>query len=146
MLESPHIFVEDLSVTSIAAAKVAYETTNFRDKLRCYHAHVDATFWGWNDVWLVPNFRLWNIEAYLKKIRCPVLCIQGEQDEYGTPAQVKAIGAQVADAEIVMLPNCKHSLHRDQSEATLEKMSEFVERVGGGVPAESQQPAADLHG
>jgi len=146
ILQAPHVFVEDLSVTSIAAAKVAYETTDFRDKLGRYHANVDATFRGWNDIWLDPQFRSWNIESYLEPICCPVLCIQGEQDEYGTPAQVKAIGAQVADAEIVMLPNCKHSPHRDQSEATLEKMSEFVERVGGGVPAESQQPAADLHG
>ena len=58
MLEAPHVFVEDLSVTSIAAAKVAFETTEFRDKLGRYHAHVDETFWGWNDIWLELGLRL----------------------------------------------------------------------------------------
>ena len=129
ILEAPHVFVEDLSVASIAAAKVAYETTNFRAKLGGYHAHVDATFWGWNDIWLDPRFRSWNIESYLESIRCPILCIQGEEDEYGTRAQVEAIQAQVPSTEIVMLPDCKHSPHRDQREATLEKMAEFVDRV-----------------
>ena len=126
ILEAPHVFVEDLSVASIAAAKVAFETTDFRTKLGRYHAHVDETFLGWNDIWLDPQFRSWNIESYLDTIRCPVLCIQGEQDEYGTPAQVEAIRARVRGTEILMLPNCKHSPHRDQQAATLEKMAEFV--------------------
>jgi pimeloyl-ACP methyl ester carboxylesterase len=93
ILEAPHVFVEDLSVASIAAAKVSFETTDFRAKLGRYHAHVDETFWGWNEIWLDPNFRSWNIESYLGSIRCPVLCIQGENDQYGTPAQVEAIRA-----------------------------------------------------
>ena len=84
------MFVEDLSVVSIAAAKVSFETTEFRSKLGRYHRHVDETFWGWNDIWLDPRFRSWNIESYLETIRCPVLCIQGEEDEYGTPAQVES--------------------------------------------------------
>ena len=33
MLEAPHVFVEDLSVASIAAAKVSFQTTDFREKL-----------------------------------------------------------------------------------------------------------------
>ena len=146
MLEAPHVFVEDLSVASIAAAKAAYETTNFRRKLARYHAHVDETFWGWNDIWLDARFRSWNIEPYLDTIRCPILCIQGEQDEYGTPAQVDAIQARVPGTEIVMLPECAHSPHRDQREATLEKMAEFVARLGVGVPDASQQQSTDLHG
>jgi pimeloyl-ACP methyl ester carboxylesterase len=129
ILEAPHVFVEDLSVSSITQAKENYQTTDFPQKLGRYHAHVDATFWGWNDVWLDPEFRSWNIEAYLPAIRCPILCIQGEEDEYGTIAQVKAIQARVPGTEILMLPNCKHSPHRDQPEATLEKMAEFVAGV-----------------
>jgi len=149
VLEAPHVFVEDLSVTSIAAAKVEYGTTDLRDKLARYHANVDATFWGWNDIWLDPQFRAWNIESYLNPVRCPVLCIQGEQDEYGTPAQVEAIKARVPDPEIVMLPNCKHSPHRDQREATLKKISEFVGRVtreGIGNRSDSQKQTTGLHG
>ncbi len=129
ILEAPHVFVEDLSVASITQAKVAYLTTDLPRKLGRYHQHVDATFWGWNDIWLDPQFRAWNIEEYLPAIRCPILCIQGEDDEYGTIAQVKAIQAAVPAAEIVMLPNCKHSPHRDQTEATLERMAEFVAAV-----------------
>jgi pimeloyl-ACP methyl ester carboxylesterase len=129
ILEAPHVFVEDLSVASITAAKVLFETTDFRAKLSRYHAHVDETFWGWNDIWLDPRFRSWNIEAYLDSIRCPILCIQGEEDEYGTPAQVEAIRARVPNTEVLMLPNCKHSPHRDQLAATLEKMTKFVARV-----------------
>jgi len=129
ILEAPHVFVEDLSVSSIAAAKTSYLTTNFRARLECYHAHVDETFWGWNNIWLEPAFRAWNIESCLAAIRCPVLCIQGEQDEYGTPAQVEAIRAQVPGTELLMLANCKHSPHRDQPAATLAAIVQFARRI-----------------
>lgn len=132
ILEAPHVFVEDLSVKSIAAAKVSFQTSDFREKLAKYHAHVDETFWGWNDIWLDPDFRAWNVEEYLGSIRCPVLCIQGEQDEYGTPAQVEVIGSRVPDTEIVMLADCKHSPHRDQREKTLEAVERFVKNVASG--------------
>jgi pimeloyl-ACP methyl ester carboxylesterase len=129
ILEAPHVFVEDPSVASIAFAKDQFQTTSLRPKLARYHKHVDETFWGWNDIWLDPRFRSWNIELYLPAIRSPMLCIQGEEDEYGTIAQVKAIEAQVPGTEIVMLANCKHSPHRDQPEATLQRMVEFVREV-----------------
>jgi len=129
ILEAPHVFVEDLSVASIANAKVAFRTTELRQKLARYHAHVDETFWGWNDIWLDPRFRPWNIESYLPAIRCPILCIQGEQDEYGTIAQVLAIQRQVSGTQVVMLPECRHSPHRDQPEATLNAMAEFIRDV-----------------
>jgi len=129
ILEAPHIFVEDLSVASIASAKVSFETTDFREKLARYHAHGDETFWGWNDIWLDPAFRSWNIEAYLDRVRCPALCIQGEQDEYGTAAQVETIRSRTPDTEIVMLADCKHSPHRDQREKTLEAIERFLKKV-----------------
>ena len=129
ILEAPHLFVEDLSVASIAFAKDQFQTTSLRSNLARYHKHVDETFWGWNDIWLDPRFRSWNIESYLPAIRCPMLCIQGEEDEYGTIAQVKAIEAQVPGTEVVMLANCRHSPHHDQPEATLQRMVEFVREV-----------------
>jgi pimeloyl-ACP methyl ester carboxylesterase len=129
ILEAPHVFVEELSVASIAATRVSYETSNLRARLGCYHANVDATFWAWNDIWLDPEFPQWNIESYLNTIRCQVLCIQGEQDEYGTCAQVDAIVEKVPGAELLMLPECGHSPHRDQRDATLAKMAEFVEKI-----------------
>jgi pimeloyl-ACP methyl ester carboxylesterase len=129
ILEAPHVFVEDVSVASITQAKVNYQTTDLPRKLSRHHSHVDATFWGWNDIWLDPDFRTWSIEGYLAAIRCPILCLQGEQDEYGTIAQVEAIKAQAPQTKIVMLPDCKHSPHRDQAEETLERMAEFVARL-----------------
>ena len=136
VLEAPHVFVEELSIASITQAKVNYQTTDFSARLGRYHAHVDATFWGWNDIWLDPEFCSWNIENYLAAIRCPILCIQGEDDEYGTAAQVEAIRRQTPQTEIMMLPNCKHSPHRDQPEKTLERMAEFV----AGIDSNGSKP------
>jgi pimeloyl-ACP methyl ester carboxylesterase len=126
ILEAPHVFVEDLSVQSIAQTKTAYETTDLPRKLGRYHQDVDSTFWGWNNIWLDPRFRSWNIESYLNSIRCPVLVLQGEDDEYGTTRQVAAIQAKLPSAEVLMLPNCKHAPHRDQPEATLARIKEFL--------------------
>ena len=150
ILEAPHVFVEDLTIASIEQAKVAYETTDLPGRLGRYHANVDATFWGWNDIWLDPNFRSWNIEEYLPAIRCPILCIQGKDDEYGTAAQVHAIQTALAGTEIVMLANCKHSPHRDQPEKTLEHMAEFVVELesrrqrGSTAKGKTADPSASL--
>jgi pimeloyl-ACP methyl ester carboxylesterase len=126
---APHVFVEELSVRSIAAARVAFETTDLAAKLGRYHADARRTFYGWNDIWLHPDFRRWNIEACLGAIGCPVLVIQGADDEYGTMAQVDAIAAQVAGpCEVLRLENCRHSPHREQHERTLAAIADFVRR------------------
>jgi pimeloyl-ACP methyl ester carboxylesterase len=130
ILEAPHVFVENLSVASIAQAKVAYLTTDLPQKLARYHQHVDATFWGWNDIWLDPAFRGWNIEASLPGVTAPVLAIQGADDEYGTLAQLDAVERGVrGPLERLVLAQCKHSPHRDQPQATLEAMARFIARV-----------------
>ena len=130
VLMAPHVFVEEVTVTSIAAAKVTFETTDLATKLGRYHDDAVSTFWGWNDIWLHPDFRYWNIEEYLPGITSPVLLIQGEDDQYGTKAQVDAIAGQVAGpAEVLMLPRCAHSPHVDQREATVGAIAEFVEKV-----------------
>jgi pimeloyl-ACP methyl ester carboxylesterase len=129
VLMAPHVFVEDISVESIAAAKLAYEATDLRAKLGRYHADVDSAFWGWNRIWLDPDFRQWNIEEYLPAVACPVLAIQGEDDEYGTMEQLRRIGRGVRDAELVDLADCRHSPHKDQPEAVLDAITRFVDRV-----------------
>lgn len=127
ILLAPHVFVEDLSVRSIAQAKVAFETTDLPKKLARHHRDAVRTFWGWNDIWLHPDFRGWNIEEYLPKISCPVLVIQGMEDQYGTLGQVEAIQHQASGpVEVLALPDCKHSPQRDQPEATLEAIRTFV--------------------
>jgi pimeloyl-ACP methyl ester carboxylesterase len=126
ILEAPHIFVEDLSVESIAKAKTLYQTTDLAKKLGRYHRDADATFWGWNDIWLDPPFRSWNIESYLDRIQCPVLVIQGRDDEYGTTRQMEAIQNGVPFAQLQLLANCGHSPHRDQPEATMDRIERFI--------------------
>jgi pimeloyl-ACP methyl ester carboxylesterase len=132
---APHCFVEDISIRSIAAAKVTFETTDLPAKLGKYHRDVNRTFWGWNDIWLHPDFRAWNIEDCLPHIRCPILAIQGEDDEYGTMAQIEAIaaGARVApDVELLKLADCRHSAHKDQPLAVIEAINRFAESLDSG--------------
>jgi pimeloyl-ACP methyl ester carboxylesterase len=131
VLEAPHVFVEDLSVQSIAKIRAVYQTTDLPKMLARHHDHVDETFWGWNDIWLDPRFRSWNIEECLSEITCPLLVIQGENDEYGTLAQVEAIKSRVPGTETLVLPECGHSPHRDQPEKTLAAITKFVQRVAG---------------
>lgn len=134
VVEAPHVFVEDVSVESIARMRDAYRSTDLPRKLARYHGdNTECAFRGWNDVWLDPAFRAWNIEEYLPRITVPVLVIQGEDDEYGTLAQVEAIRTQVGGpVETLVLPDCGHSPHRDQPERTLEAMVRFVRRTVNG--------------
>src|SRR5258705_765589 len=131
---APHVFVEDISVKSIAEAKTAFETTDLPQKLGRYHADAAKTFWGWNDIWLHPDFRGWNIEEFLPRIRCPILAIQGFDDEYGTMAQLEAIARQIGGPiELLRLADCRHSPHRDQPGVVLEAMTSFIARLEGGA-------------
>jgi pimeloyl-ACP methyl ester carboxylesterase len=142
ILEAPHVFVEDLTVRSIAEIGRQYRVTDLPAKLGRHHRHVDATFWGWNDIWLDPQFRSWNIEACLESITCPLLLIQGYDDEYGTMRQIETIRSKLAWAETLLLPKCGHSPHRDQPEAVLERITRFVATLAyQGVPAEPDQPS-----
>jgi pimeloyl-ACP methyl ester carboxylesterase len=125
---APHIFVEDLSVRSIEQAKSAYESTDLRRRLARHHADVDSAFWGWNDVWLDPAFRDWNIEPLLPAIRVPVLAVQGHDDEYGTMAQVDGLAAHVPQTEVLKLDDCAHSPHRDRPEAVTPATIDFIRR------------------
>ncbi len=128
VLMAPHVFVEDVTVESIAAAGEAWLTTDLPQRLGRYHADVEGAFRGWNDIWLDPAFRAWNIEEYLPNIACPILAIQGADDEYGTLAQLDAIerGATQAAVTRLVLPDCRHSPHRDRPEATLAAIADFI--------------------
>ena len=126
---APHLFVEDLSVRSIEATRAAYLSTDLRARLGRYHDDPDSAFFGWNDIWLDPAFRAWNIEREMQRIRCRVLAIQGEDDEYGTMAQVERLARLVPQARLVKLAQCGHSPHRDQPERVVEAVVSFVDTV-----------------
>jgi pimeloyl-ACP methyl ester carboxylesterase len=123
---APHVRVEKISITSIEAAKVAYETTDLRTRLAKYHDDVDGAFYGWNDIWLAPDFRNWNIEGELALIQAPILAMQGENDEYGTMYQIEEIQRRRPGARILKIPSCGHSPHRDQPEQVLALTQSFL--------------------
>lgn len=123
---APHIVVEDLSVSSIAQAREAYLTTDLRDRLARHHDDPDSAFWGWNDIWLHPPFREWSIEDEISSIACPVLAVQGVDDQYGTLAQVHGIARRVPGTRVVELPDCRHAAHKDQPEALIAAVGSFA--------------------
>lgn len=127
---APLTFVEEFNLDSIRAAKTLYETTPMRERLARYHDDVDGVFWGWRDIWLHPDFRNWSIERDLAGIRCPILALLGEDDEYSTPAQVEliercAVGA--ASFDFLNLADCGHAPHRDQPAIVTEAILRFID-------------------
>jgi pimeloyl-ACP methyl ester carboxylesterase len=128
---APHEFVEEETLAGIRAARETWAATDMRQKMGRYHHDPERVFFDWNDTWLSPAFRDWNIEEYLPAIRCPVLAIQGEDDEYATMRQIDAIAEQVSGSELLKLSACGHSPQRDQPEAVLSAVAAFVERISG---------------
>ena len=130
VLIAPHFFTEDPGIAAIVEAKKAYETGDLRARLSRWHADVDNTFKGWNDAWLDPEFRKWDITEFLAYIRVPVLIVQGEDDQYGTAKQIEIAQQECyCPVEVALLPGARHSPQRDAPDATLKVVSEFVARV-----------------
>jgi pimeloyl-ACP methyl ester carboxylesterase len=128
---APHEFVEEETLAGILKAKTAWTVTDWPHKLARYHRDAPRIFSEWNDTWLSPEFRDWNIEEYLPQIRCPVLALQGEDDEYATMRQIEVIAEQVPGTELLKLANCGHSPQRDQETAVLAVVAGFVSRLSG---------------
>jgi pimeloyl-ACP methyl ester carboxylesterase len=129
---APHVFVEEFNLKSIRKITAEFEASGLKAGLAKYHRDAAKTFHLWSGAWLDPAFPQWNIEEYLPRIKCPVLAIQGEADEYGTVAQLDAIARQVqGPCERLMLPDCGHSPFRDQPERTLQAIADFVRRNRG---------------
>lgn len=123
---APHIFVEDLSVTSLSATREAYLHQGLREKLAHYHDDVDSAFFGWSDIWLSPAFRSWNITEELSAIRCPLLAIQGRQDEYGSMQQIFGVRSQCPESHVLELDACGHAPHRDQPARVMATVTDFM--------------------
>jgi pimeloyl-ACP methyl ester carboxylesterase len=131
ILEAPHVFAEEVGLQSIERARQEFLTTDLREKLARYHGeNVDCAFWGWNRTWLDAEFRSWNLESYLPKIRVPALVIQGLDDQFGTIKQVEAVQRKSGGSvQALLLPSCGHSPHRDQREEVLAAMTGFAKRA-----------------
>ena len=127
---APHVFIEKFNLESIRKIQATFETTDLPQRFAKYHTDPRKTFHLWNDAWLDPAFEQWNIEEYLPRIACPVLAIQGENDEYGTMAQLDAIRRQVkGPCELLKLKDCGHSPHREKPEEVLKAVVDFLSRL-----------------
>ena len=127
---APHFVVEDISVTSIAEIKTAYETAGLMAKLERWHRDVDNAFYGWNGAWLDPKFRGWDISEYLAYIRVPVAILQGVDDRYGTMRQVEIAQEECyCPVDVTIVPGAGHSPHREAPGATLDAILEFANAV-----------------
>lgn len=127
---APHILVEDVSVASIEQARQAYLATDLPQRLGRYHDDADSAFWGWNRIWLDPAFRDWTIEEEIRAIRCPLLAVQGLDDEYGTLEQIRGIARRVPQTRLLELPECGHSPHKDQPEKVVAAVAAFMGSPG----------------
>lgn len=128
---APHLFVEERSIEGIRKARTLYEQTDLREKLARYHTDPDATFYGWNRIWLDPAFASWNIREYAKRITVPVFAVQGAADEYGTFAQIAALAEDVrAPVDVLHLEACGHNPLRDRP-AALAAIARYVKRAAG---------------
>lgn len=125
---APHVRVEDISIQAISQARVSFE--KLRPRLAAFHKDVDVAFWQWNDVWLSDDFRSFDIRPLLHHIQAPLLAIQGMDDPYGTMAQIDDIAAQVPHTQVVKLPQCGHSPHKDQPEQVLQALKYFSSSLG----------------
>jgi pimeloyl-ACP methyl ester carboxylesterase len=140
---APHVSVEPKAIDSIARARANYLNTDLKQRLRRYHDDVDSAFWGWNDIWLHEPFTRWNIEDEIATLSCPLLALQGIDDEYGTLDQIHAIARRLPHAQLLELAQCGHSPHRDQPERVIDEIKRFIAAHATTAHATTEhQPAA----
>lgn len=126
--EAAHVMIEEVTLAGIRETVRAFETGGLREKLARFHGdRTDTMFHGWCDTWLSPEFREWSMTECLVDIRCPLLAIQGADDEYGTEAQLQAICGRVSGkGESLMIPECGHIPHHQARETVLLAMKSFI--------------------
>jgi pimeloyl-ACP methyl ester carboxylesterase len=130
MLIAAHFFVEELNIASIRAIKEHYEQGDLRARLRRYHRDVDVAFRGWNDAWLDPRFRSFDITAEVARIRVPILALQGADDPYGSDEQLRVLErAARCSVETRLIEGARHSPHLEARDATMEAIVPFVRNV-----------------
>ena len=130
VLMAPHFFTEEMGLAEIAQARTAFETTDLKQKMARYHRDPDNTFRGWNDAWLDPGFRAWDVSEVIDYLRIPVLAIQGREDQYGTLAQIDEVAERsYAPVDVEVIEECRHAPHLDQPDRVLACVAEFTQRL-----------------
>ncbi|MDA7965065.1 alpha/beta hydrolase [Ruegeria sp.] len=129
ILMAPHFFTEEMGLASITAARDGFDE-DMRARMAKYHHDPKATFTGWSDAWLNPEFRKWNVADVIDYLRIPTLAIQGRDDQYGTLAQIDEVAIRsYAPVETSILDDCRHAPHLEQPKMTLAAISEFTQRL-----------------
>ena len=126
--EAAHVFVEQETLYGIRAATNAFDAGKLRGLSKYHGEKTEEIFKAWSATWLSNGFRYWNIEYLLPSIECPVLVLQGTEDQYGTVAQVDSIAFKTLDVEKAMVESCGHAPHLEKADVTLQLMGQFVKR------------------
>ncbi len=145
--EAAHVMVEDVTIAGLHAVRARFATSGLREALARYHGgRADEVFEGWSETWLNPAFRAWDLRPALAGVTCPVLAMQGADDEYGTPAQLEAIAAHVAGpVETWLIDGCGHAPHRERPDDVFARAMAFYRRVvppTSGLEASSRPPSS----
>lgn len=127
---APHLFVEPVCIESIAGIVRDYGQTDLRKRLARHHEDVEGAFHGWTDVWLSDDFASWNIEAEVASSRCPILAVQGEDDQYGTMRQIERIAELRPGTRLLKLPACRHSPQIDRPDDVIAATAAFLDQIG----------------
>lgn len=123
---APHVLVEEFALTAIRAARDAFESGGLRDRMARHHDDPDAAFRGWNDMWLAPGFREWDVRDRLAAITAPVLGVQGDDDPYGSDVHVRAVAERSSGPVTLVGLSCGHAPHLELPDAVDEALTGFL--------------------
>ena len=153
VLAAPHVVLERRTLAGIADTRRAFHAPNGRLRASLVGHHgdkADMLFANWADLWLNPAFADFDIRGHLPDVRCPVLALQGDRDEFATAAQLEAISAGVSGpCETWIVPDCRHVPHFQATEAVLDRIAAFVDRTAASDAAEPRtgpEPGQDRVG
>ena len=125
--EAGHWFVESKTLSSVKNLLQHWPQSALRNRLRKYHRdNVDGMFFGWTNLWLNPLFSSFDIRPKLKAISCPVLAIQGFDDEYGSLDQLQALSRVSGHLDTYCLNSCGHHPHLEAKDNYLKYVEKFL--------------------
>jgi pimeloyl-ACP methyl ester carboxylesterase len=97
-----------------------------QQRLAQYHQDPDTVFSSW--VSGVGEFSDGEspFGDFIARISCPVLVLQGANDEFGTRRHLDAILASLPHAQHTTFADTGHLPHRQQTAAVIERVSRFL--------------------
>lgn len=124
--EAHHVVLEEHSYIGVKKAVEAYKKGKL-DALELFHPNKkESMFYGWAETWLNTSPD-WNALDSLKNIKCPVLSIQGDNDQYGTKLQLDVLHKYCSEkVETCLIKNCGHIPHLEQQDIVIEKTKQFI--------------------